>query len=143
VTTAGADVAGNIVFDYVSMSGVPISVTSASADVTHNLCFNNSGDCPAGEGNLNTDPGFVDLIDYELSPTSPAIDAGPTDYARADLDRTRNDMGVHGGPWSIGQSDAQRDPNNYATYVYPLFKADSTFAGGILEIKALGVAKLR
>ena len=52
-------------------------------------------------------------------------------------------MGVHGGPWSIGQYDAQRDPNSLAPFVYPLFKADSSIFDGNLEVQALGVARLR
>jgi hypothetical protein len=140
---SGAVVSGNIVIDYAGSTAIPIEVTTPNPVVTYNLCFNNSGNCPAGEGNLDADPRFVDLVSYQLASDSPAIDAGPPDYARADLDRTRNDMGPHGGPWSIGQYDAQRDPYNFAPYVYPLFKADSTFGGGVLELQALGVAKLR
>jgi len=111
--------------------------------VTHNLCFNNRYYCPEGSGNLNgVDPQFIDLVDYKLAPTSPAIDAGPPDQGLADLDRTRNDMGAHGGPWAIGQYDAQRDPDSLAPFVYPLFKADSSIFDGNLEIEALGGARL-
>ena len=142
-STGGAKVSGNIVIDYGTVNGAPIGVSAPTAEVTYNLCFNNRGSCPAGGGNLNADPLFVDLESYELGAGSPAIDAGPPDYTRADLDRTRNDMGAHGGPWSIGQYDAQRDPYNFAPYVYPLIKADAAPGGGLLEIEALGVAKLR
>ena len=111
--------------------------------MTHNLCWNNSGTCPTGDGNLDADPQFVDLVDYALGPGSPAIDAGPTDFNLADLDRSRNDMGAHGGPWSIGQYDAQRDPGSFAPYVYPLLNVDSMLSGGVLEYRTLGVARLR
>jgi len=143
VEAGSARVAGNIVLDWSSSSGTPINVSSLSATVTNNLCYNNSGGCPAGGGNLNADPKFVNLTDYALGAGSPAIDAGPTDDGLADLNRTRNDMGVHGGPWSIGQYDAQRAPGNYAPFVYPLFKMGSSLSGGLVDIQALGVARLR
>lgn len=143
VRSPSSRISGNIVLEYETTASPLIRVTSSITEVTHNLCFNNSGDCPIGDGNLNIDPQFVDLIDYQLEPTSPAIDAGPPDYGLADLDRTRNDMGVHGGPWSIGQYDVQRDPNSLAPFVYPLFKADSSIFDGNLEIQAIGVARLR
>ncbi len=143
VYAEGTQVAGNIVMDWVSNSGTPIYVDSFDAEVTHNLCHNNTGACPAGVGNLNADPEFVDLVDFELGVGSPAIDAGPPDDGLADLDRTRNDMGVHGGPWDIAQYDVQRDSSTLAPYVYPLFKASGYLSGGLLEVKALGVARLR
>ncbi len=143
VTTPSARVSGNIIIDYVSSSNLPINVTSTILEVSNNLCFNNSGICPAGDGNLDLNPMFMDLLNFELDAASPAIDAGPLDFNLADLDRTRNDMGVHGGPWSIGQYDVQRDPNNYSPYTYPLLKIDSMLSGGILEYRTLGVARLR
>jgi hypothetical protein len=39
--------------------------------------------------------------DWRLSPGSPCIDAGPTSADR-DVDGTRNDLGVYGGPMSQG-----------------------------------------
>ena len=82
-------------------------------------------------------------MDYTLAAGSPAIDAGPPDFEMADLDRSRNDMGVHGGPWSIDQYDNQRDPLSLAPYVYPLFRLGSRFNGGVLELQAIGAARLR
>ncbi|MFP4494323.1 MAG: hypothetical protein ACLFN3_00235 [Halochromatium sp.] len=143
VEAGQARVSGNIIVDWISSSGTPIEVVSAAAEITNNLCDNNSGSCPEGEGNLDQDPEFVDLDDYQLAATSPAIDAGPADYGLSDLDRTRNDMGAHGGPWSIGQYDAQRAPGNLAPFVYPLFEIGSNLSGGLLDVRALGVARLR
>jgi hypothetical protein len=111
--------------------------------VTHNLCSNTFWRCPTDDGNLDADPEFVDAVDFELGAGSPAIDAGPPDEGLGDLDRTRNDMGVHGGPWDMAQYDIQRDPSRLAPYVYPLFKASGYLSGGLLEVKALGVARLR
>ena len=127
---------GNILFGF-------SSPFASGGTHSNSLCFGGSGNCPAGNGNMNVDPQFVDLVDYRLSPTSPAIDAGPNDVELADLDRSRNDMGAYGGPWSIDQFDIQRDPLNFSPYVYPLFQGGTAFSGGVLNVQAIGVAKLR
>ena len=138
----GARITGNIVVEFSAGAAVPVKA-AAPAEITHNVCFNSDGDCPADDGNLNVDPQFADLVDYRLSPSSPAIDAGPLDYHLADLDRTRNDIGAYGGPWSIGQFDAQRDPYTLAPYVYPKFEGISAVQGGEIAVQAIGVARLR
>ena len=83
------------------------------AQVTHNLCFTNKRQLSPRRRQLNVDPQFVDLVDFKLGRDLPChrCRAAP-DYALADLDRSRNDMGVYGGPWSIDQYDVQRDPYN-------------------------------
>ena len=140
-------ISGNIILDFPSSRDTLIGANGSFQDVSHNLCYNTgSAACPSGNGNLNADPKFVDLVDYRLAPNSPAINAGPSDYGFADLDRTRNDMGAHGGPWSIGQYDAQRDPNNLTPYVYPLTTSGwlpGSGSSGSVEVQALGVARLR
>ena len=139
-TGGGAtSVVGNSVTNF---AGEAIAFPGNSTEIQGNLCFGNArpGGCSVA-GNLDSDPAFQDKVDFRPSPGSPAIDAGPSDLAYADLDRTRNDIGAYGGPWSIGQYDAQRDPSNFAPYVYPLFNAG--FVGGELEVEALGVARLR
>ncbi len=59
---------------------------------------------PAGTGNATFDPLFVDAanLDYTLSSGSPAINAGHPNATYNDTDGSRNDMGVFGGPGSIG-----------------------------------------
>jgi len=56
---------------------------------------------------INTDPEFVDidadnnlLTDLTLQSTSPCIDAGNYSPVYNDLDGSRNDMGIYGGPYS-------------------------------------------
>ena len=144
VTAPNARISGNIIIDYLSNSNEPIAWTSPSAEVSHNLCFNNSGNCPpSADGNLDLDPMFVDTEDYQLAVGSPAINAGPPDYKMADLDLSRNDIGVYGGPWSIDQYDHQREPDNLAPFVYPLNRTETFFKGGLLEVRVLGIARLR
>lgn len=139
ISVSSGRVAGNIIYKFLATA----LQAGAGVTVENNLCFDNATDCGTANGNLADDPLFVDTVDYRLGAGSPAIDAGPPDLGLADLDRTRNDIGAHGGPWSIGQYDVQRDPDNLAPYVFPLFKADSSFVGSNLEIRALGVARLR
>ena len=144
ILTPTGEVSGNIIVDFAQGPAISgYTSTSDFSDASYNLCFGDDTTCPAGNGNLNLDPQFVDLIDFRLSPTSPAINAGPPDYHLADVDRTRNDIGVYGGPWSIGQFDVQRDPDNFAPFVYPMFKAETAFSGGVLDMQAIGVARLR
>ncbi|MES2641852.1 MAG: hypothetical protein V4850_20350 [Myxococcota bacterium] len=61
---------------------------------------------PVGtDDNLGVNPLFTDAAtgDYTLSARSPAIDAGPDDSDDyEDVDGSRNDIGVYGGPLSIG-----------------------------------------
>jgi parallel beta-helix repeat protein len=53
-----------------------------------------------GEGNIDGDPLVVNASqgDFHLSPGSPCIDAGDPDPEFNDLNGTRNDMGIYGGP---------------------------------------------
>ena len=114
----------------------------AGNGIEYNLCHNNHyGDC--GTNPVTVDPLLVDRVDYQLGIGSPAIDAGSTNPVFADLDRTRNDIGAHGGPWDIAQYDAQRDPLYFGPYVYPMFEANAGFVDGQLQIRAIGVARLR
>lgn len=51
-----------------------------------------------GPGNLQADPLFINQTDYFLASGSPCIDTGDPAPPFNDLDGTRNDMGIHGGP---------------------------------------------
>jgi hypothetical protein len=130
---------GNIVFN-LSYSGFIAIGGFGSVEILDNLCYNNhSNNC--GSSAITSHPQFEN--DLHLAANSPAINEGPADFAFSDLDLTRNDIGAYGGPWNIEQYDAQRDPNNFGPYVFPLFKADSAFTDGSIEVRALGVARLR
>lgn len=112
--------------------------------ISNNIChlMLNGGECTGGDY-LNEDPLLVDFQDFRPLASSPVVDAGSPEVELSDLDRSRNDIGVYGGPWRIDQFDVQRDPLNFAPYVYPMFSGSSAFSGGTLDVKAVGVAKLR
>ncbi len=52
-------------------------------------------------GNIDLEPGFEDpnAGDFHLKPGSPCIDAGHPDDAYRDVNGSRNDIGVYGGPY--------------------------------------------
>lgn len=56
------------------------------------------------DGNIDDDPEFTDpeAGDYSTSASSPLVDAGMEDDQYDDPDGTRNDIGLYGGPRSIG-----------------------------------------
>jgi len=134
---AYGEVSGNMVINHIHYLH-PIAGTGAENNLCHANYHHECGTNPVTE-----DPQLVDRIDYRLAATSPAIDAGSTSPVLADLDRTRNDIGAYGGSWSIGQYDAQRDPLYFGPFVYPLFEANGSFVDGKLQVRAIGVARLR
>jgi hypothetical protein len=132
-------ISGNIVNHYPRRS-----LGTSTGVIKNNLCFSTGGYCgTTANGNLTADPKFVNLIDFKLDEGSPAIDTGNASPFYADLDRTRNDMGAYGGPWNIEQYDVQRKAEYFGPYVYPLFKANASISDGFMNIRALGVARLR
>lgn len=58
----------------------------------------------AGDNNLYLDPQLMDVFsgDYTPEQDSPLIDAGDPDPMMADIDGSRNDIGVLGGPYAGG-----------------------------------------
>lgn len=66
--------------------------------------FNNLSATGSGGGvylasHISSDPAFVDTTNFVLGPTSPARNAGDPDPRYNDIDGTRNDMGIYGGPF--------------------------------------------
>ena len=66
--------------------------------------FNNLSATGSGGGvyltsHISSDPVFVDTNNFVLGPTSPARNAGDPDPRFNDIDGTRNDMGIYGGPF--------------------------------------------
>jgi hypothetical protein len=83
-----------------------ISTDSTGISLRNNLFWNNTADAcgmptPVGrQENVAADPLFVDDAgdDWHLAEGSPAIDAGPADHGYEDVDGSRNDIGIYGGP---------------------------------------------
>jgi hypothetical protein len=122
----------------------PAFSSSASMvhSITDNLCFQVAGSCP-GTGTVLSDPLMLnpDAGDYRLGSGSPAINAGPVSVFLQDIDGSRNDIGIHGGPFDIAQFDVQRGASN-APFVYPLFDANRAVdANGNLQIRLFGAAR--
>jgi len=65
-----------------------------------NITFSNIQGGYPGEGNTDVDPMFFDAAqgDFHLSSGSPCVDAGDPDPRFNDVDGSRNDMGLYGGP---------------------------------------------
>ena len=101
-TGAPTSIENNIIWDNESGLDCKASATDGSA---YNLFWNNRQNynrCAAGEGAFDADPLFraSEGEDFHLQSASPAIDAGNPDPQYDDLDGSRNDMGLHGGPYA-------------------------------------------
>jgi hypothetical protein len=68
-----------------------------------NITFSNIRGGFPGDGNIDQDPLYVNASkgDFHLSSGSPCIDTGDPDPEFNDLDGTRNDMGIYGGPAAV------------------------------------------
>ncbi len=113
-----------------------------TANIADNACYQLLGACPPG-ATVTANPQFANAAngDYHLQAGSPAINAGPDSPYLLDIDGTRNDIGVHGGPFDLDQFDVQRNTST-APYIYPLFDANKSIDGnGNLQIRLIGVAR--
>jgi len=70
----------------------------ANNSATYNLSQTGEGGGVLLQNRVNADPAFVDTTDFVLGATSPARNAGDPDLRFNDIDGTRNDMGIYGGP---------------------------------------------
>jgi len=71
----------------------------ANNTVTYNLSQTGEENGVLVQNRLNANPAFVDTTSFVLGPTSPARNAGDPDPRLNDIDGTRNDMGIYGGPF--------------------------------------------
>ncbi|OEU84694.1 MAG: hypothetical protein BA865_10850 [Desulfobacterales bacterium S5133MH4] len=88
-------------------------------------------------GNLFIDPLFVnpDTADFHLQSASLCIDAGMVSSTYNDPDRTRNDMGVYGGP---GAARFWPEPAGGPVVTELSVTPPSVPVGGTLTLKATG-----
>lgn len=100
---SGATTSGNIVYQndawgLIGWSGAEYNL-SYDNSVTNWGMDGYSG--RMGENDLEADPRFVDAAsgDYTLDSFSPCVDAGNPASAYNDVDGSRNDLGVYGGPY--------------------------------------------
>ncbi|MDP2312057.1 MAG: hypothetical protein Q8P41_04065 [Pseudomonadota bacterium] len=95
------------------VSGATCGINADTDDFTirNNVFWGNTANVcglpvePVGTNdNVAGDPLFTDSAggDWSLLAGSPGIDGGPDEEGYADVDGTRNDIGVYGGPLSIG-----------------------------------------
>jgi hypothetical protein len=73
----------------------PLSMNTA----LYNNSTVNYGGGIVPQNTLTTDPLVVDTMNFVLGASSPARDAGNPDPRYNDIDGTRNDMGIYGGPF--------------------------------------------
>jgi len=76
-----------------------ISAPFANNTVTYNLSQTGEIGGVLLQNRVNADPAFVNTTDFVLGPSSPARNAGDPDPRLNDIDGTRNDMGIYGGPF--------------------------------------------
>ncbi len=87
-----------------------------------------------GPGNIAQDPELIDLVDFVLGGFSPSIDAGDPDPAFDDLDGSRNDQGLQGGPFgSVLDSDGDGLPNSAETAIGTDPTVPDTDGDGVLD----------
>ena len=87
-----------------------------------------------GTGEISLDPLFSSDVYYTLLTTSPCIDAGNPSSAYNDLDASRNDMGIYGGPNKI-PDDYSVPPLNVTTLTANDKPSDS---GGAIVLEWTG-----
>ncbi|MEQ8547467.1 MAG: hypothetical protein RIC03_06135 [Cyclobacteriaceae bacterium] len=122
----------------VNYGSTAFALTGVSNDLhTHNLLFNGT-EFTSGTGNINgQDPLFTDPAngDFSLRSGSPAINAGNPNFRFLDIDNTRNDMGIYGGPETWANYEG-----NDALIFNMLVGPSSVTEGEDITIKATGMS---
>ena len=128
-------IASNIIVDNeygISGYGSPAVIYN---DVFSNTSENYSEGVSSDIGDISKDPKFVDTKDdYHLQEGSPCIDAGITGAAYLDLDGSRNDMGMYGGPFARFWEEPYTGPIVTSIEVTPT----RVQQGGTITVRATG-----
>ena len=116
-------------------------------EMRNNLCFNNnvvgsSDQCVSDSRNIIADPQFAELTNFTLSADSPAVDACDPQLRFTDLDGSRADIGLHGGPLGFLQYDSQRAPSD-KPYLYPLFDQIDLSNIEAVNLEVISVARFK
>jgi hypothetical protein len=119
------------------------SSTPEVVQIANNICFNNAENCGVENGNLAVNPLFLDTNNYVLADNSPAINAGYDVLSRSDLDKTRADIGIHGGPYGFTQYQVQRKNTSTNPYVYPIFQNVNATNAETIAVRALAISRLK
>lgn len=103
-------------------------------------CFYNSGTIPTpGSNNITSNPLFEnpDLQDFHLQASSPCINTGHPTLIYSDIDRTRNDMGIYGGPYSMTNYEELSGPKVIGLFLSPI----QVLKGSDIIITGSGISK--
>lgn len=115
------------------------NVSFASSVWDYN-CFYNSGTIPTpGINNITNDPLFVNPSngDFHLLTGSPCIDAGHPTLIYSDIDRTRNDMGIYGGSFTMSNYENLSGPKVISLFTSPT----QVLKGNDIIITGSGISK--
>ncbi|HIM83703.1 MAG TPA: hypothetical protein EYM55_03650, partial [Candidatus Marinimicrobia bacterium] len=119
---------------YFFESGDSNTITISYSDVAggqDSIITNDNGTVIWGDGNIDTDPLFIDPenSDYHLTENSPCIDAGApfSDYFNEpDYNGRRINLGVYGGTWMATPSNPEIEaPEEMAVYGTELETSDT------------------
>lgn len=103
-------------------------------------CVYNSGAVPSpGINNMTSDPLFINPGNSNFSPQigSPAINAGHPTLIFSDVDRTRNDMGIYGGSYTMSNYENLSGPKVIDLFTSPT----QVIKGNDIIITGSGISK--
>lgn len=103
-------------------------------------CFYNSGAIPSpGINNITSNPLFVNPTnrDFYLQPGSPCIDSGHPTLIYSDIDRTRNNMGIYGGSYTMSNYENLLGPKVIGLFTSPT----QVIKGNDIIITGSGISK--
>lgn len=128
------------VYFYSNIFSTNAGNASFSSSIWDYNCFYSSGSVPtSGSNNITSDPLFENpmLGDFRLQTDSPCINTGHTNLIYSDIDRTRNDMGIYGGPNTISNYENLTDAKVINIFLSPT----QVIKGNNIIITGSGISK--